>query len=1097
MSEHSKQESLQGEALKQALIQQQLKKAAAGRLSLSDRILPDETSDNIPLSAAQKRIWLMQQLEPDVAFANRPLAIRFQGMLDLQVLEQSLSTILQRHEALRTIFPSQAGEPVQQVLAPWYLTPDVIDLQSFPPEHRESEAIRLAQVEAQKPFDLATGPLIRGMLLLLSESDHILLLLMHHIVFDGWSEGLLLQELRSLYGAIATNQDPILPELPIQYKDFSWWQQKRLKTALLEKQLSYWQQQLGRHATMLELTPDSPRSAARTFRAQSQVLLLPQPLTQTLKQLSQREGVTLFMTLLTALQILLNRYTGQEQIAVGVPVAGRNRVETEALIGVFMNTLVLQSDLSGNPTFRAVLGQVRQICLEAFTHQELPFEKLVEALQPARVANRWPLFQVMFNFRNMPQTKDIRTDSLTITPFDFAGGMIGGLDLSLEIEAGTEGLQCKFTYPVELFEASTMQRLGQHFRGLLESIVHDPNQSIGTVPFMTPSERHQVLTEWNATHVAYPDGFRVHELVEAQADRTPTATAVVFADQRLTYQQLNQAANQLAHYLKTQGVSPGMTLGICVERSLEMVVGLLATLKAGAAYVPLDPEYPQERLAFMLQDSGVSILLTQHHLRTLIPDCQARVLCLESDAYLWTSLDQANPSCDISADDLVYIMYTSGTTGQPKGVMISHHAACNHLYWRQDYFGLETSDRVLQKASLNFDDSFWEIFEPLTVGAQLVITQPGEHGNIPYLIETIIQHQITALCLVPSLLQVFVEDADVERCTTLRRVTTGGERLSKGLQQRFFERLDASLHNGYGPTEATVAVTYWSCQREDTLSTVPIGRPISNAQIYLLDAQCQPVPIGVPGELYIGGVSLASGYLNRPDLTAERFIEVPSHLPEISSARLYKTGDRARHRADGTIEFLGRVDHQVKIRGLRVELGEIEATLREHPQVQETVVVARTDEVKGQYLLAYLVVTGETDTLKQTLRSFLKRRLPDYMLPSALIWITAIPLKPNGKIDYQSLPMPDSVQPVTDTEYVLARTSTEKQLGQIWCELLKLEKIGIHDNFFESGGHSLLATQMLYRISDVFSVTLSLRNLFEFPTIAELAEAIEFLMFSQ
>ena len=1076
------------EALIRALIKRRLRESAAGN-PLNSRIPPCD-APVVPLSAAQQRIWMMQQLELDTSFANRPLAIRFKGLLDRQVLIQCLSTILQRHEALRTVFPVKNGEPVQQVLSAWTLTPAVIDLRALPLQQQEAEARKLAAAEAQKNFNLAAGPLIQAVLLQLSESDHILLLLMHHIIFDGWSEGILLEELKSLYNANSTSQPENLPELPIQYKDFACWQQKRLDEPFLAEQLSYWRQQMAGDLPVFELPTDYPRSNKLTFRARYVSLRLPESLTRSIKGLSQQSGATLFMTLLTSFQVLLYRYTDQERLTVGVPVAGRNRPETEALIGVFMNTLVLQGDLSGNPTFRQFLGQVRQVSLGAFSHQELPFEKLVEVLNPTRVTSRWPLFQVMFNFRNIPSRKLANTESMQIEPFDFDWGMIGGLDLSLEIEERAEGLDCHFSYPADLFQENTIQRLAGHFRTLLENAVADPDQSIGSLTLMTPDEQHQVLVDYNRTQVNYPDQSCVHDLVEAQARRTPDSVAVVFEGEHLSYRQLNQAANRLANHLRKHGIGPDTTVGFCVERSLDMVVGLLAILKAGGAYVPLDPEYPRERLDFMVKDSNLSVLLTQNRLRDALPDSEARVICLDKDECLWADTDEENPSRETTADNLVYVIYTSGTTGQPKGVMITHRAACNHLYWRHNYFPLTGSDRVLQKASLNFDDSFWEIFEPLTTGAQLVIAQPGKHQDVRYLVQTIIKQEITAFCLVPSVLQLFVEEPEVERCTTLKRVTTGGEVLSGELQQRFFQQLQADLYNGYGPTEATIAVTYWKCKREDRRTTVPIGRPIDNTQVYLLDARLQPVPIGVPGELYIGGDTLATGYFNRPELTDEHFIANPLRSPGITSSRLYRTGDRARYLPDGTIEFLGRLDDQIKILGVRIELGEIEMALKKHPQVQQVVVIDREDESGDKRLVAYVVTEDDEALDTGEFRQFLQQTLPAHMIPSAFVNLNTFPLTTNGKINRRALPKPSLSDMQATVTYIAPKTPLEQQLADIWKKMLKLEQVGIHDNFFELGGHSLLAMQIISRIHEVIQVELPLPQMFEAPTIEQMALSI-------
>jgi amino acid adenylation domain-containing protein len=1051
-------------------------------------------SENIPLSMAQKRIWVMEQLESDTPLSNRPLAIRLGGILNEQILIRSLSVIIQRHEALRTVFPIQDGNPVQKILPSWTFSPEIIDLNYLPKAQRETEAREIGKREAQKNFDLTTGPLIRGVLLRLSDLDHILLLLIHHLVFDGWSERIFLEELRTLYSAFSqtknnggtSNQKINLPDLPIQYKDFTLWQQKRLNEALLSDQLNYWQRKLGDGQSTLKLPTDSPRPNKRTFEAKSESILLPKSLTESLQSLSQMERVTSFMTLLAVFQTLLHRYTGQETINVGVPIAGRNNSETEPLIGLFMNTLVMSSDFFGNPTFRQLLAHVKQVSLQAFSHQELPFEKLVEVLQPVRERNTWPLFQVLLNFRNLPKTHSPTKGNFTIEPYSFEWGIIGGLDLVLDINTVPDGLYCQFSYPVELFRKKTIQSLAKHFRVLLESALANSGQPIGTLNLLTKEEQHQILIEWNNTQVDYPENICVHELVEKQVESTPNAVAVVFEEHKFTYEQLNQSANQLAHYLKNQGIPSETTIGICVESSLDMVIGLLGVLKAGCAYVPMDPKYPQERLEFMAHDSNISLLLTQKHVKTFLSTQIGTIICLDSDKNLWSHESKENLEGRATGDTLAYVIYTSGTTGQPKGVMVTHGAACNHLYWRHDYFGLTHSDRVLQKASLSFDDSFWEIFEPLTRGAQIFLAPSEHHHDARYLINTIIQQKITALCLVPSLLELFLQEPEVHNCNTLRRVTTGGEELSVKLQERFFQHLNADFYNGYGPTEATIAVSYWKCNPNKNCLTVPIGKPISNTQLYVLDLQLQPVPIGVIGEIFIAGKSLARGYLNHPELTREKFITNP-----FGKGVLYQTGDLGRHSPDGNLEFIGRIDNQIKIRGIRIELGEIKSSLNRHPQIENTEIVATGNSKKDQMVIAYYRSKDNQQISPKILRDFLKQKLPGYMIPSAFVYLDRIPLTTSGKIDRNALPKPQREHYVNN-EVVYPLTEMEQNLTRIWKEVLNLsEEISIHDNFFELGGHSLAAFRVVSRIRDKFKVELPLRCLFESPTIAEIGELVE------
>lgn len=1069
------------DVLRQALLRGKLAGRAA-HLQGAGSIPRCSEHESAPLSLAQRRIWLLQQLEPANPVANRPVAVRLRGHLDRSCLVRSLEAIQRRHESLRTIFPVRHGEPVQQVLAPCPLTLEEQDLRSVSPGEREAEARRRAAEETRRLFDLTAKPPLRVVLLQMSESDHVLLLLMHHIVFDGWSEGILLQELQAHYGAVVANREPGLPDLPIQYRDFALWQQRRLTGPLLEEQLTYWRHQLD-DCQPIELPADYRRPTARTFTAANLSFQVPPAETAALRELSQAQGCTLFMVFLAALQAFLYRVTGERRVAVGVPIAGRNWPETEALIGVFMNLLVLRTDLSDGPSFRDLLGRVRQVALGAYEHQEAPFEKLVEVLQPERSANRWPLFQVMLNFRNLPRIDQGTATSLRMEPFPFDWGMIGGLDLSVEVQELPDGLECTFTYATELFLADTMQRLVAHFQTLLRSALAAPDRSVDRLTLLSREELHRIVVDWNRTEREPPPHACVHEWVEAQVARTPLAVAVVFEGRELTYQELNRQANHLAHGLRERGIGPNTRVGICVERSLEMVIGLLAILKAGGAYVPLDPEYPDERLAFMLQDAGVAVLLTQERLKDRPPVQGVSVICLDRLAPQSSDAGADNPDGGASRDDLVYVMYTSGTTGRPKGVQITHGAACNHLHWRAEYFPLTRADRLLQKASLGFDDSFWEIFEPLTTGAQLVLAKPGEHRDMRYLVRTIVHERITALCLVPSVMRLFLEQPGVEDCRDLRRVTTGGETLTVELQQRFFERLDAALYNGYGPTEATVACLYWRCRPQAGDSRVPIGRPISNTQIYILDPLLQPVPIGVTGEIHIGGAGLALGYLNRPELTAEKFILSP-HIPSI---RLYRTGDLGRYLPDGTVEFLGRRDDQVKIRGVRIEPREIEVVLREHPVVREAAVVVRTDPHGGKRLVAYVVASMAADFSAAELRSWLQRRLPVPMVPSILVPMTSLPLTPNGKLDREALPALDET---IQEPFVAPRTPVEIALAGIWSEVLQTERIGVDDDFFALGGHSLLATQVTARVQDRLQVFLPLRHLFETPTIRQLAATI-------
>jgi amino acid adenylation domain-containing protein len=734
-----------------------------------------------------------------------------------------------------------------------------------------------------------------------------------------------------------------------------------------------------------------------------------------------------------------------------------------------------------------LLAQVRETTLKAYEHQDVPFEQVVEALQPQRSLSHSPLFQVMFILQNAPMG-EIELAGVTLTQLE-RESTIAKFDLTLSITETAQGLVGEWEYNTDLFDRSTIERMAAHFQNLLSVIVENPQLSVGELPLLSETEQHQLLNEWNQTQANYPKDVCIYQLFEAQVEKTPDAVAVVFEDQQLTYRELNVRANQLAHHLQELGIKPEVLVGICVERSLEMVVGLLGILKAGGAYVPLDPHYPQDRLSYMLTDSGVEVLLTHSSLLESLPEHQAIVVCLDTD---WDAIEQHSQNhldVEVGSDNLAYVIYTSGSTGVPKGVMNTHRGIHNRLLWMQQAYQLTCSDRVLQKTPFSFDVSVWEFFWPLLTGARIVVALPEGHKDSAYLVNLIAQQQVTTVHFVPSMLQVFLQEPNLENCSCLQRVFCSGEALPFELTQRFFSQLKCELHNLYGPTEAAIDVTFWQCQPQDNLQIVPIGRPIANTQIYILDKHLQPVPIGVPGELYIGGDGLARGYLNRPELTSEKFI--PNPFSHSKSERLYKTGDLARYLSDGNIEFLGRIDHQVKIRGFRIELGEIEAVLNTHPQIQQVVVITTEDMAGNKGLVAYIVTTDESLTNNQ-IREFLFSKLPEYMVPSAFVTLDTLPLTPNGKVDRKALPAPDG-DFLREREYVAPRTASEEIIANIFASVLGVQNVGIHDNFFELGGHSLLATQVISRLRESFQMELPLRSLFEKPTVALLSDRIETL----
>jgi amino acid adenylation domain-containing protein len=1041
---------------------------------------------DLPLSFAQQRLWFLDQLEPNSSVYNVPSRLHLKGPLDIAVLEQSLNEIVRRHEALRTTFSTVDGEPVQ-VISPLLILPlPGVDLSDRSESEREDEARRLAAEEAGRPFDLAQGPLVRVMLLRLGEKEHVLLLTMHHIVSDGWSMGILFRELSVLYGAFTHGKSSPLPDLPVQYADYALWQREWMQGEVLLTQLSYWKKQLDNVPT-LELPTDRPRPALQSFRGKRESIELSKELSQGLKALSRKQGVTLYMTLLAAFQTLLYRYTGQEDIVVGSPIANRNRQEIEGLIGFFVNTLALRTDLSGNPTFKQLLARVREVALGAYAHQDLPFEKLVEELRPERNLSRSPLFQVMFVLQNAPSVTP-GFEGLSVTPVQL-GRDTAKFDLTLSMREEAEGLRGALEYSTDLFDGVTIERMIRHFQTLLESIVANPDQCISDLPILSESERHQLLAEWNDTKRDYPKDHCIHELFEAQVERSPDAVAVVFEGKQLTYRELNQQANQLARFLRKLGVEPRAFIGICMERSLETVIAALAILKAGGVYVPPDPEYPKERLAFILRDIRTSTLLTQQRLLNRLPEAKTLRVCIDTS---WESIGQEsgeNLYREASANDLVYVIYTSGSTGTPKGVAVTHRAV-NRLVMNTDYAQLTSGDVVAQAANFSFDAATFELWGALLHGARLVVI-PQEVALSPNALAAQIENQgITTMFVTTALFNQLVESIPTA-LGKLYHLLFGGEAVDpRRVKELLHKSPPKRLLHVYGPTETTTFASWYLVEdMTENAVTIPIGRPIANTQIYLLDKYLHPVPIGVTGELHIGGDGLARGYVNRPELTAEKFI--PDPFSDEPGARLYKTGDLARYLPDGSnIEFLGRIDHQVKVRGYRIELGEIETVLGQHPAVREAVVLTREDDPDDKRLVAYVVLRQEPAPTVNELRSFLKKKLPDYMVPSALVSLESLPMTPNGKTDRRTLPVPNRDTRDGNPDYIAPVKTVEHQLKQIWEDLLGVRPIGILDNFFDLGGHSLLAVQMMHRVEQVCGVQVPLSTLLVAPTIESLGKAL-------
>ncbi|HEP8708505.1 TPA: non-ribosomal peptide synthase/polyketide synthase [Pseudomonas aeruginosa] len=1030
------------------------------------------------LSYAQQRMWFLWHLEPQSGAYNLPSAVRLNGPLDRQALERAFASLVQRHETLRTVFPRGADDSLAQAPLQRPLEVAFEDCSGLPEAEQEARLREEAQRESLQPFDLCEGPLLRVRLIRLGEERHVLLLTLHHIVSDGWSMNVLIEEFSRFYSAYATGAEPGLPALPIQYADYALWQRSWLEAGEQERQLEYWRGKLGERHPVLELPTDHPRPAVPSYRGSRYEFSIEPALAEALRGTARRQGLTLFMLLLGGFNILLQRYSGQTDLRVGVPIANRNRAEVEGLIGLFVNTQVLRSVFDGRTSVATLLAGLKDTVLGAQAHQDLPFERLVEAFKVERSLSHSPLFQVMYN--HQPLVADIEAlDSV-------AGLSFGQLDwksrttqfdLSLDTYEKGGRLYAALTYATDLFEARTVERMARHWQNLLRGMLENPQASVDSLPMLDAEERGQLLEGWNATAAEYPLQRGVHRLFEEQVERTPTAPALAFGEERLDYAELNRRANRLAHALIERGVGADRLVGVAMERSIEMVVALMAILKAGGAYVPVDPEYPEERQAYMLEDSGVQLLLSQSHLKLPLAQGVQRIDLDQADAWLENHAEN-NPAIELNGENLAYVIYTSGSTGKPKGAGNRHSALSNRLCWMQQAYGLGVGDTVLQKTPFSFDVSVWEFFWPLMSGARLVVATPGDHRDPAKLVELINREGVDTLHFVPSMLQAFLQDEDVASCTSLKRIVCSGEALPADAQQQVFAKLpQAGLYNLYGPTEAAIDVTHWTCMEEGK-DAVPIGRPIANLACYILDGNLEPVPVGVLGELYLAGQGLARGYHQRPGLTAERFVASPF----VAGERMYRTGDLARYRADGVIEYAGRIDHQVKLRGLRIELGEIEARLLEHPWVREAAVLA----VDGRQLVGYVVLESESGDWREALAAHLATSLPEYMVPAQWLALERMPLSPNGKLDRKALPAPEVS--VAQAGYSAPRNAVERTLAEIWQDLLGVERVGLDDNFFSLGGDSIVSIQVVSRARQA-GLQLSPRDLFQHQNIRSLALA--------
>ncbi|MCP4659472.1 MAG: amino acid adenylation domain-containing protein, partial [bacterium] len=1060
----------------------------AGAKDLAPPLVRVPREMDLPASFAQQRLWFLDRLVPDNPLYNIYSPFQLQGALEVAALRSAFTAVVRRHETLRTTFRSVDGEPRQVIAPPFPLPVPVVDLRALPERRREAELGRLSAAEGLRPFDLTSGPLLRATLVRLGAERNALLLNVHHIVSDGWSTGILFRELVSLYEAFTRGEaEAGLPKLEIQYADFSVWQRQWLSGEVLEREVGYWKEQLSGAPHRLELPTDRPHPAVQSFRGRVRSTALSPDLAAALTALSRQQGATTFMTLLAGFQALLGRHTGQQDISVGTPIAGRNHRELEALIGFFVNTLVLRTDLSSDedttePSFLKLLARVRRVALDAYAHQDVPFERLVEELHPQRDLSTTPLFQAMFALQNAPrETLDL--PGLSLSPVGTEAGGAAKFELTLSLEESAAGIVGGIEYNADLFDDSTMARLLAHFERLLEGAVEDPARRLSGLCWWTEPERHQLLIDWNDSRGEPAGGRTIHELFEAQVERSPEAVAVVHDGRRLSYRELNLRANRLAHRLRALGVAPEVPVAIYLERSPEIVIAILGILKAGGHYVPLDPAYPRQRFGFMVEDGRIPILVTRETLAAELPASEARTLCLDSPGPDPCSAEE-NPASGAAVGNLAYVIYTSGSTGRPKGVGCAHVGVINLLGDFTSRAPIEVGDACSWWTSSNFDVSVYEVFSALLAGGNLHIVPERVRAEGERLVEWLAAERIASAYISPSMLQDLADRAGNQpHHLALRRLLVGVEPISEGLLAAIREGITGlRIINGYGPTEATVCATLYNVRRRpDAERTTPIGRGLRNTSIRLLDRHLRPVPAGGGGELAIGGAGLARGYQHRPQLTAERFI--PDPFSEQGGARLYRTGDLVRALSTGEMMFQGRIDHQVKIRGFRIELGEIEAVLGGHPSVREVAVIV----AGAERLVAFVVAGDEAGELEaDALRAYAAESLPDYMVPAVVVELPALPLTPNGKLDRVALGRRTLPEEAAD-DFVAPRNPLEQELSELMGELLGTGPVSVHRDFFALGGHSLLAVRLVAGIRSRFGRELPLAALFQGATVERLA----------
>jgi len=1062
--------------------------------------ITEEQSYSFPTSFAQQRLWFLDQFEPGSPFYNIPTAVRIIGKLDIPALQDTIDEIVYRHESLRTTFDKVDDEPVQVIHADMVCPLEIVDLRALPADEREAEAQRMATNEARTPFDLKTGPLFRSKLIRLKDDEAIMLVTMHHIISDGWSIGVFMREVALIYDAFSKDRDVPLPDLPIQYADFSKWQRDWLQGEVLEKQMRFWKETLGPVPPVLELPTDKPRPAIQSNRGANYHHRIPRALYDQLVAHARQQGVTPFMALLGIFYLLLHRYSGQDDICVGTPIANRTQAETEGLIGFFVNTLVLRAQIKDGISFNQLLQEIRQHTLQAYAHQDVPFEMLVEALQPERSMSHSPLFQVMFILQNATgdghaMQNVSAADTIRMEQIEVDAGT-STFDITVSLAEQNTHLLASVEYCTDLFEKETMARFIQHYENLIRAALSQPDVPVFRLPVLNQQEQKVILQDWNNGPVHYEWRRCMHHLVSEHARQTPEAVAVAIDGRHLTYGALERRANQLARRLIKEGVQPETAVGICLEKSHDLMIAVLAVLKAGGGYVPMDPDYPPERLAYMIGDAQTPVLLTHTSLLERLPQSPARPICLDREAAALDALPDTDPQVAVAPDNLAYMIYTSGTTGKAKGVCIAHQSWVNSYFAWESAYELKTRCRShLQMANFSFDVFAGDTIRALASGGKLTLIPRDTLLNAEKLYAEMLREQVTIAEFVPAVLRNLTAylDSIGKDLSFMRCLIAGSDAWYVGEYRQFLEYggADTRLINSFGLTEAAIDSTYFEAAQLDLPADrhVPIGKPFSNMQVYIVDRYLNPQPIGVPGEICVGGAGVARGYHHRPELTAEKFI--PDPFSGQPGARLYRTGDKGKFLPDGNIEFMGRIDFQVKLRGFRIELGEIESNLSRHPNINHAVVIVREDTPGDKRLVAYYTTEDDQSLEITVLKRFLLEKLPDYMIPNAFVRLDSIPLTPNGKVDRKALPVPGDKDYGASQEYVAPRNATEEKLAAVYCKVLSLDKVGIFNNFFDLGGHSLLATQLVSRVREAFDMDIPLRNVFEYPTVAALAEHIE------